>query len=55
MLTRKAIVTHTQRTRARIDSDEGKEQYGRRFATVEPVFGNLRHNKLLNRFTLRAR
>ncbi|MCD6707995.1 MAG: transposase [Thiobacillus sp.] len=27
--------------------------YGRRFATVEPVFGNLRHNKQLNRFTLR--
>ncbi|MEO7326681.1 MAG: transposase [Dokdonella sp.] len=53
-LTRKAIVTHTQRMRERIDSDQGKEQYGRRFATVEPVFGNLRYNKQLNRFTLRA-
>ena len=29
--------------------------YGRRFATVEPVFGNLRHNKQLSRFTLRGR
>ena len=24
-------------------------------ATVEPVFGNLRHNKRLNRFTLRGK
>ena len=28
---------------------------GGRFATVEPVFGNLRHNKRLARFTLRGR
>jgi hypothetical protein len=27
----------------------------RRFATVEPVFANLRHNKGLDRFTLRGR
>jgi hypothetical protein len=27
----------------------------RRFATAEPVFGNLRHNKRLYRFTLRGR
>jgi hypothetical protein len=27
----------------------------RRFATVEPVFSNLRHNKRLDRFTLRGR
>ena len=26
----------------------------RRFATVEPVFGNLRHNKRLDRFTPRG-
>ncbi|MEO8038587.1 MAG: transposase, partial [Betaproteobacteria bacterium] len=32
-----------------------RAQYGRRFATVEPVFGNLRHNKGLKRFTLRGR
>mgnify|MGYP000004574342 CR=1 FL=1 len=38
-----------------IDSEEGKARYGRRFATVEPVFGNLRHNKRLDRFTLRGR
>ena len=38
-----------------IDSEVGRALYGRRFATVEPVFGNLRHNKGLNRFTLRGR
>jgi len=38
-----------------IDSELGRELYGGRFATVEPVFGNLRANKRLNRFTLRGR
>ena len=33
----------------------GREQYGRRFATVEPVFANVRANKRLDRFTLRSR
>ena len=45
---------HTQRMKERIDSDDGKRLYGQRFATVEPVFGNTRHNKQLNRFTLRG-
>jgi hypothetical protein len=40
--------------RERIDSDTGRQQYGHRFANVEPVFGNLRHNKRLCRFTLRS-
>ncbi len=43
------------RMKARIDSASGREQYGRRFAAVEPVFANLRHNKRLDRFTLRGR
>ena len=47
-------LAHTQRMKVRIDSDEGKRLYGQRFATVEPVFGNIRHNKQLNRFTLRG-
>ena len=38
-----------------IDSPEGRERYGRRFATVEPVFGNIRNNKGLPRFTLRGK
>lgn len=45
----------TDRMKRAIDSERGRELYGRRFATVEPVFGNLRHNKRLNRFTLRGR
>ena len=46
--------SYTDKMKKRIDSPEGRAQYGRRFATVEPVFGNLRHNKKLNRFTLRG-
>jgi transposase len=45
----------TDRMKKRIDSPEGRARYGRRFATVEPVFGNLRYNKRLDRFTLRGR
>jgi hypothetical protein len=45
---------HTERMKQRIDSAEGRARYGRRFATVEPVFANPRHNKQLNRFTLRG-
>jgi transposase len=44
-----------ERMRRKIDTEHGREMIGRRFATVEPVFGNLRHNKRLNRFTLRGR
>lgn len=44
-----------ERMKQRLDSAEGRALYGRRFATVEPVFGNIRHNKRLSRFTLRGR
>jgi transposase len=37
-----------------IDSERGRALYGGRFATVEPVFANIRHNKGLDRFTLRG-
>ena len=47
--------SHTERMKRRIDSSEGKRMIAARFATVEPVFGNLRHNKRLTRFTLRGR
>lgn len=46
--------SHTDRMKAKIDSDLGKRLITRRFATVEPVFGNLRVNKRLDRFTLRG-
>ena len=42
------------RMKEAIDSEAGRALYGQRFATVEPVFGNLRANKKLNRFTLRG-
>jgi transposase len=45
---------HTDAMRRRIDSAEGRALYGRRMATVEPVFANLRYNKRLDRFTLRG-
>ena len=43
--------THTMRKQQRLDAPEGREQYGQRFATVEPVFANLRDNTRLDRFT----
>ena len=47
--------SHTDRMKRRLDTPDGRARYGRRFATVEPVFGNLRANKRLDRFTLRGR
>jgi hypothetical protein len=55
VLTKKIRATHTETMRQRIDSAEGKLAYGRRIATVEPVFANIRHNKRMNRFTLRGK
>ena len=45
---------YTERMKQAIDSARGRQIYGRRMPTVEPVFANLRHNKQLNRFTLRT-
>lgn len=39
----------------KIDSEEGKRRYEKRISIVEPVFGNIRHNKGLNRFNLRSK
>ena len=38
-----------------IDSARGRHLYSQRIGTVEPVFGNIRHNKRLNRVTLRGK
>ncbi len=46
---------HVDRMKRKIDSDSGRRMITRRFATVEPVFGNLRGNKRLHRFTLRGK
>lgn len=48
------VLSASDRMKQAIDSERGRQLYGGRFATVEPVFGNLRHNKRLNRFTLRG-
>ena len=50
-----ASATHTMRMQPRFDTPEGREQYGQRFAAVEPVFVNVRYTKRLDRFTLRGR
>lgn len=47
--------SHTERTKVKIDSDTDKRMIAARFVTVEPVFGNLRHDKRVTRFTLRGR
>ncbi len=39
----------------RIDSPLGKQIYEERLAVVEPVFGNIRSNKGLDRFSLRGK
>lgn len=52
---RASPLVFTERMKAAIDSERGRRLYGRRIATVEPVFANLRHNKRLDRFTLRSR
>lgn len=45
---------YTDLMKRAIDSARGRKLYGRRIAIVEPVFANLRHNKRLDRFTLRT-
>ena len=39
----------------RIDSEQGRREYGRRMWTIEPVFGNITSNKRLNRISLRGK
>jgi len=48
-------INQTARMKARLDTPEGRAQYAERFGAVEPVFGNVRDNKGLDRFTLRGR
>ncbi len=44
--------SETDPMKIKIDSAAGRHMIPRRFATVEPVFGNLHSNKRLYRFTL---
>jgi hypothetical protein len=45
----------TELMKQAIDSARGRSMYSQRIATVEPVFANLRHNKRLDRFTVRGK
>jgi transposase len=47
--------TLSQQMIAKIDTPKAREIYGRRLAIVEPVCGNLRSQKRLDRFTLRGK
>jgi len=48
-------LTPSQKMQIKIDSPHGKEVYGKRIGNVEPVFGNIRYNKRLDRFTYRSK
>ena len=39
----------------RIDSEQGRREYGRRMWTIEPVFGNITSNKRLSRISVRGK
>ena len=45
----------SDRMKCAIDSARGRRLYSQRIGIVEPVFGNLRHNKQLARLNLRGR
>jgi hypothetical protein len=46
--------SYAQRMRQLVDSPQGKQIYARRMAIIEPVFGNIKHTKGMNHFTLRG-
>lgn len=48
-------ITLTQKMITKIDSDQGRHLYSKRLGIVEPVFGNIRENKDLRRFSLRGK
>lgn len=54
-LGKRGATSQTEKMKIKVDTDTGRQMITRRFATVEPVFGNLRSNKRLNRFTLRGK
>ena len=45
----------TDAMKQKIDTPEGPKKYGKRLGIVEPVFGNIRSCKRMDRFTLRGR
>jgi Transposase DDE domain len=47
--------TLSQKMQAKIDTPQARAIYAQRLASVEPVCGNLRSQKRLDRFTLRGK
>ena len=47
--------TITDKMKEKIDTPEGRKTYGKRIGIVEPVFGNIRACKKMDRFTLRGK
>ena len=45
----------TDEMKQKIDTPEGRRTYSKRLGIVEPVFGNIRACKRMDRFTLRGR
>ena len=45
----------SKRMQQKIDTEHGKQIYSQRLGNVEPVFGNIRYNKRLDRFTYRTK
>lgn len=45
----------TDEMKAKIDTPEGRQAYSKRLGIVEPVFGNIRACKRMDRFTLRGK
>ncbi len=45
----------TDKMREKIDTPEGRRTYSKRIGIVEPVFGNIRSCKKMDRFTLRGK
>ena len=47
-------VPYTQRMIEMVDSPAGRHAYAQRMGIAESVFGNIKYNKRMNRFTLRG-
>jgi hypothetical protein len=53
--TRGLAETYSAKMKRKIDTDQGRYQYGRRLGIVEPVFGNICGTRGLHRFSLRGK
>ncbi len=55
LLYEKRPASITDKMREKIDTVEGRKIYGKRIGIVEPVFGNIRSCKRMDRFSLRGK